>query len=287
MTLDGLVQTMNSAAYVMAAYSPEMDFLVKTEDHPVISGQEIAQSGANSHAKSIQQNDASIEQFKSMYNSYVDSGNHSAFNEWCSRNGYGTVPKFPNEYASSSHFKDAVAWTSGNKDKPMIGVNKYLDSKLKEFAGNYGLTKQEAAELTITHELFHMMQNDYVKKNGVHYTETDCEKNLTKYFLERAGGSKNKDEAQKYWKMAKATSSRYKALSTALGKEEQKKASALEQQLYAMKTIIENGKYFSNDGRRGYKQNSMGKRGDYSGERNSKYKQKYSGKNSYSKCYKK
>src|SRR3989338_1543354 len=198
--------------YFQVQYDPQNGILAKEKsDYGKINDLErqLEKAGIPQSARGdIKQNNDSIDYFIQLYSNYVSSGKHEQFSEWCRKNGYDT-PQHPKLYAASEQPSEAVAWTNGNKNNTVIGVNKYLESKLREFASNYGLSKEEAIEMVITHELMHNVKNNYVKKNGRRYTEADCEKQLSRYFLDMIQQAKNPAERQKYWKMAKAANQRY------------------------------------------------------------------------------
>lgn len=83
-----------------------------------------------------------------------------------------------------------------------------LYEKIGEFASDYGLTRSEAEELVLTHELVHLAQPDHIKKGlpRPYVVEIDAELTLTQYFLSKAQEKGERQES--YKKMGEAAYSR-------------------------------------------------------------------------------
>ncbi len=210
--------------YAEAAYIPDAmgdGVLIKDRsDQGELKGiEELVQREGlpRSHVKHIEQLNRSIDQFIGMLRQYESSGNYDTFTQWCKTNGYGTPPR-PNKVAASSQPEEAVAWTPGDRNNPLIGTNKYLDDRIRQIAANYSLSRDEAVEMVITHELFHNVQNNSVKSKGYAHTEQDCEEKMYQFFTEKARAAKTPQEKAKYEKIAKTAGQRAIAWQKARGR---------------------------------------------------------------------
>ena len=97
-----------------------------------------------------------------------------------------------------------ITQTNGNYKESLLvsnGSGKGFESRIEDFAENHMLTKDEAKEYVISHELMHA---------AGYNSEESCEGALSKYFLNRANNSQDKAN-EKYTHLSNIASARQQA----------------------------------------------------------------------------
>jgi len=144
----------------------------------------------------------------------------------------------PDKYTSLKNYLQSKGMSL--KDPKMIGVyddnpnavartntentleaNINFESLVKQMQDSYGLSKEAAEEMVLTHELIHLAQSDKIKRGHPqpYIAEIHAELVLTEYFANKSLNSVDELEQEKYQSIANATFSRAQALNIAMRNE--------------------------------------------------------------------